>query len=207
LDIINFYFKNLNLDINTIAVYLEISLMILVIMGRWFLPKGNISRSALSQLLLVYMSLASDEFDLLSLLNETNVQESPTMSYFTLSIFSWSLFQFSLNLVVTRGRTFQSISTDEQNENIEDDFDEDDDCSTKTFVEKINKHLSNSNKGSISINPGQSKSMCGCFKNFFDMIDTEIWSILITLIFQDGPFLALRLTAVFKFNVRTFITM
>ncbi len=207
MDIINFYFKNLNLDINTIAVYLEISLMILVIMGRWFLPKGNISRSALSQLLLVYMSLASDEFDLLSLLNETNVQESPTMSYFTLSIFSWSLFQFSLNLVVTRGRTFQSISTDEQNENIEDDFDEDDDCSTKTFVEKINKHLSNSNKGSISINPGQSKSMCGCFKNFFDMIDTEIWSILITLIFQDGPFLALRLTAVFKFNVRTFITM
>jgi hypothetical protein len=181
--------------------------MILVIMGRWFLPKGNISRSALSQLLLVYMSLASDEFDLLSLLNETNVQESPTMSYFTLSIFSWSLFQFSLNLVVTRGRTFQSISTDEQNDNIEDDFDEDDDCSTKTFVEKINKHLSNSGKGSISGNPTQTKSKCACFKKFFDMIDTEIWSILITLIFQDGPFLALRLTAVFKFNVRTFITM
>jgi hypothetical protein len=58
------------------AVGLEISLLILVIMGRWFLPKGNISRSTLSQLLLVYMSLASDIVDLLSLLNEAPVQES-----------------------------------------------------------------------------------------------------------------------------------
>jgi hypothetical protein len=83
---------------------LEISLMLMVILGRWFLPKGSISRSTLSQLLLVYMSLASDIVDLLSLLNETQVQESMPMIYTTLAIFSWSLFQFSLNLVVTRGR-------------------------------------------------------------------------------------------------------
>ena len=87
-----------------IAVTLEISLMLLVILGRWFLPKGSISRSTLSQLLLVYMSLASDIVDMLSLLNETQIQESMPMVYTTLTIFSWSLFQFSLNLVVTRGR-------------------------------------------------------------------------------------------------------
>lgn len=83
---------------------LEISLMLLIILGRWFLPKGSISRSTLSQLLLVYMSLASDIVDLLSLLNENQIQDSTIMVYTTLAIFSWSLFQFTLNLVVTRGR-------------------------------------------------------------------------------------------------------
>jgi hypothetical protein len=165
---------------------------------RWFLPKGNISRSALSQLLLVYMSLASDEFDLLSLLNETNVQESQMMCFFTLTAFSWSLFQFSLNLVVTRGRTFSPINEDEE--------EEDESLVTRTFVEKINRHISSGKKTTGDPNnPNERRP--NCFKRFIDMIDSEIWSILITLIFQDGPFLALRLTAVFKFNVRTFITM
>lgn len=104
-----------------IAVGLEISLLILVILGRWFSPKGHISRSTLSQLLLVYMSLASDIVDLLSLLNETQVQESVVMHYFTLAIFSWSLFQFCLNLVVSRGRSFQSVALMEPDQN--DQFD------------------------------------------------------------------------------------
>jgi hypothetical protein len=68
--------KEVSIPLDAMAVGLEISLLILVIMGRWFLPKGNISRSTLSQLLLVYMSLASDIVDLLSLLNEAPVQES-----------------------------------------------------------------------------------------------------------------------------------
>ena len=40
-----------------------------------------------------------------------------------------------------------------------------------------------------------------------DLLDSEIWSILITMLFQDGPFLALRLTAVIRFDVRTFATV
>ena len=114
------------LRLDNIAVGFEISLLILVILGRWFLPKGNISRSTLSQLLLVYMSLASDIVDLLSLLNEIQVQESSVMSYFTLAIFSWSLFQFSLNLVVTRGRSFQSVAVDGSSQEEDEIFGEDD---------------------------------------------------------------------------------
>lgn len=67
------------------------------------------------------MSLASDIVDLLSLLNETQVQESVVMHYFTLAIFSWSLFQFCLNLVVSRGRSFQSVALMEPDQN--DQFD------------------------------------------------------------------------------------
>ena len=108
-----------SIQLVNIATGLEISLLLLVILGRWFSPKGNISRSTLSQLLLVYMSLASDIVDLLSLLNESQVQESKTMHYFTLAIFSWSLFQFTLNLVVTRGRSFQSIALIEDEDEAE----------------------------------------------------------------------------------------
>ncbi len=186
--------------------------MILVIMGRWFLPKGNISRSALSQLLLVYMSLASDEFDLLSLLSESNVQESPTMCYFTLSIFSWSLFQFSLNLIATRGRNFNSSVNEDRNKEYIDEDDEylseNENENDLTLIEKLNKYALNSKSFLKNVKNASNKSSNGkpCVPKL-EMLDTEVWSIIITIIFQDGPFLALRLTAVIKFNVRTFITM
>lgn len=205
-------------DISTIAVSLEISLLLLVIMGRWFLPKGNISRSTLSQLLLVYMSLASDIVDLLSLLNETQVQESSVMTCFTLAIFSWSLFQFSLNLVVTRGRSFQSTAMgDVDNTEVEDDeyaveFDHQA-SDEKRFLETLNKYARDAKHSQMATNKkaaaAASSSKCKCMPSCirFDMLDSEVWSILITLLFQDGPFLALRLTAVIEFNVRTFVTM
>jgi hypothetical protein len=186
--------------------------MILVIMGRWFLPKGNISRSALSQLLLVYMSLASDEFDLLSLLSESNVQESPTMCYFTLSIFSWSLFQFSLNLIATRGRNFNSSANEDRNKEIIDEEDylsERENENDLTLIDRLNKYALNSKSFHKNIKNTSNKGTINtkCFAPKLEMLDTEVWSIIITIIFQDGPFLALRLTAVIKFNVRTFITM
>lgn len=50
------------------AMYVEVSMMLIIIIGRWVMPKKGITRSELSQLLLVYMSLASDIIDLLSVL-------------------------------------------------------------------------------------------------------------------------------------------
>lgn len=50
------------------AMYVEVSMMLIIIIGRWVMPKEGITRSELSQLLLVYMSLASDIVDLLSVL-------------------------------------------------------------------------------------------------------------------------------------------
>ncbi|CAF1072746.1 unnamed protein product [Adineta steineri] len=88
----------------------------IIIIGRWLLPKGKISRSALSQLLLVYLSLASDMIDLLSIFQEDKVLQDQEMIYSTLAVFSWSTLQFSLNLVASRGRTFR-FEPDKQNSN------------------------------------------------------------------------------------------
>jgi hypothetical protein len=168
----------INIAVDQIAVGLELSLLLLIIMGRWFLPKAeSLSRTALSQLLLVYMSLASDMVDLLSLLNEVQVQESSVMHFFTLSIFSWGLFQFSLNLIIN--------NKDENN------------------LDNLDNSSANS---SVYDNTKEENTISEYFMSCFNF-SNEIWSILISLIFQDGPFLALRLTAVFRFNVRTFTTM
>ncbi len=60
---------------------IEVTFLMIIIIGRWLLPKGKISRSALSQLLLVYLSLASDMIDLLSIFQEDKVIENFSMVY------------------------------------------------------------------------------------------------------------------------------
>jgi hypothetical protein len=84
----------------------ELSFMFIIILGRWILPKGNISHNALSQLLLVYLSLASDILDLLTLFNEKEIYLSSIMVHIVLTVFSVCMLQFALNLTATRGRSF-----------------------------------------------------------------------------------------------------
>lgn len=86
---------------------IEVTFLMIILIGRWLLPKGKISRSALSQLLLVYLSLASDMIDLLSIFQEDQVIKNLEMIYATLAVFSWSTFQFSLSILASRGRTFR----------------------------------------------------------------------------------------------------
>jgi len=82
--------------------------MFIIILGRWIVPKGDISHSALSQLLLVYLSLASDILDLLTLFNEQEIQISSPMVHLVLTVFSLCMLQFALNLTATRGRSFHA---------------------------------------------------------------------------------------------------
>lgn len=90
------------------SMMFELSFMFIIILGRWILPKGDISHSALSQLLLVYLSLASDILDLLTLFNEKEIQMSTPMVHLVLTVFSLCMLQFALNLTATRGRSFRA---------------------------------------------------------------------------------------------------
>ncbi|UJR27943.1 hypothetical protein I4U23_009203 [Adineta vaga] len=100
-----------NVDLHTKIMALELSLLFLIIVGRWLLPKGITSRSNLSQLLLVYMSIASDIVDLLTILNEDHVLTSQRMLLATLTVLSWSLLQFATN-VSAAGKTNRSAHLD-----------------------------------------------------------------------------------------------
>jgi hypothetical protein len=90
---------------------LELSLLLLIIIGRWVLPKGVTSRSNLSQLLLIYMSIASDIVDLLTIFNEEQVLYSERMLVAILIVLSWSLLQFATNMAAT-GKNNRSTNLD-----------------------------------------------------------------------------------------------
>jgi len=81
------------------ALSLEQILVALLILGRWLLPKGALTRDQLSQLLLVYIGMAADilEFSLESLKEQVVICDL-ILIIIILGMWTWSLTQFTLVL-------------------------------------------------------------------------------------------------------------
>lgn len=87
---------------------LEQLLLVILIFGRWLLPKGDLSRDQLSQLLLVYIGMAADIVEFFEAFKEPEVRFNLKLIYIILGMWSWSLLQFTLILTgarKTRGGT------------------------------------------------------------------------------------------------------
>ena len=243
----------------------ELSFMFIIILGRWILPKGNISHSALSQLLLVYLSLASDILDLLTLFNEREIYNSLPMVHIVLTVFSLCMFQFALNLTATRGRSFYaefdepefeihqsrqprispqllssstvrplstpkmkpraaSFSAAQQHATVfENNHAEKHGNLTFAAVDPPSSTFPRPSISSLHSLPSSSvwkdqrskyasrKSIAESVRFFVrkrsaKLLRSEVWSILVTVLLQDGPFFAVRLTAIFVYRVRSFFT-
>uniref|UniRef100_A0A8C5MV64 Transmembrane protein 26 n=1 Tax=Leptobrachium leishanense TaxID=445787 RepID=A0A8C5MV64_9ANUR len=77
-------------------------LMILVlIVGRWIMPKGQMTRDQLAQLLLLYIGLGADILDILQFLKDNQINRMSIMIT-GLSIYSWVTLQFTLVLTQTQ---------------------------------------------------------------------------------------------------------
>ena len=50
----------IKVDSDTLLIIIEQFLMLVLIIGRWMLPKGDMTRDQLAQLLLVYIGTAAD---------------------------------------------------------------------------------------------------------------------------------------------------
>ncbi|XP_070576392.1 transmembrane protein 26-like, partial [Ptychodera flava] len=71
----------------------------ILIVGRWFLPKGDLTREQLSTLLLVYIGMASDILEFaVEGISETVVRCDRVLVYTIMSIASLSMLQFALVL-------------------------------------------------------------------------------------------------------------
>lgn len=107
------------------------------------------------------------------------------MIYCTLTIYSWSLFQFTLNLVVTRGR------------------------STGSLASLTNSSKSNINASTTSVNNvdrAKTSALAMSNKKKHNIaIHSELWNVMITLIMQDFPFFILRTVCVFKFDIVSYL--
>ncbi|TRY82327.1 hypothetical protein DNTS_000059 [Danionella cerebrum] len=133
---------------------LEQTMLIILVIGRWLMPKGDMSRDQLSQLLMVYVGLGADILDIFDTFKEEQVKTNQAVIIVGLSLFSWALMQFPLVL-------------------------------TQTSHPKV-----------------QSKDECaGTQHREASCCSSDVFSILLTVGLQDGPFLIYRLYLMIYENV------
>ncbi|KAL9893965.1 transmembrane protein 26 [Glossina fuscipes fuscipes] len=89
---------------STWITVIEQFLMLILIVGRWMLPKGDLTRDQLSQLLLVYIGTAADIIEFFDSYKDDTIAQIKLLVYLTLGIWSWSLLQFTIVLSATRSR-------------------------------------------------------------------------------------------------------
>lgn len=118
-------------------------MLIVLVLGRWLMPKGDMSRDQLSQLLMVYVGLGADILDIFDTFKQPEVKTNHAVVITGLALFSWALMQFPLVLTQTKPATDES--------------------------------------------PKSSSAV------FASCCSSEVWSLLITVVLQDGPFLVYRL--------------
>ncbi|KAK6177621.1 hypothetical protein SNE40_015683 [Patella caerulea] len=103
----------LNLPINLVpddwCKILEQMLLLVLIVGRWLLPKGEISREQLSQLLLVYIGMAADIIELFEAFKEREVKTNTILTIIIMSLWTASLLQFTFVLTATKSKRMRPV--------------------------------------------------------------------------------------------------
>ncbi len=61
---------------------------------RWIIPKSNLSHQGLAELLVKYFAISCDMLDFLTILQDPTLVKNEEIVYATLSIWTWSCFQF-----------------------------------------------------------------------------------------------------------------
>nr|XP_022316788.1 uncharacterized protein LOC111120359 [Crassostrea virginica] len=97
--------RNLNfiqLDDDVFIYAIEQSFLLFMIIGRWTLPKGQMSRDKLSNLLLVLIGKACDMTDFFTLFSHRNVAKDRSFTIVVLLVWSLSVFQFPISFTESR---------------------------------------------------------------------------------------------------------
>ena len=103
--------QNLQITTDTWVTLIEQFLMLILIIGRWMLPKGDLTRDQLSQLLLVYIGTAADIIEFFDSFKDEKIAREPLLVLLTLAIWSWSLLQFTVVLTATKSRKSRLSTT------------------------------------------------------------------------------------------------
>lgn len=93
---LNLNVPNFKIKAETWVTLIEQFLMLVLIVGRWLLPKGDLTRDQLSQLLLVYIGTAADIIEFFDSFKDDTIADKPILVFLTLGIWSWSLLQFTI---------------------------------------------------------------------------------------------------------------
>lgn len=86
-------------------------MLVVLILGRWLLPKGEISSEQLSQILLAYLAIASDIVEFFDVFKEPMVYTSRTLQHVVLFAWTLSLLQFPFVITTSRARKMRVAIT------------------------------------------------------------------------------------------------
>ncbi|XP_038075524.1 transmembrane protein 26-like [Patiria miniata] len=188
-------------------------LPLLLIVCRWMLPKGAITREELSQLLLVYFATASDIIEFFDGFKEPTIKYNRPLVITLLTLWSWSLLQFSLVMTATRNAETKII-TPSQSE-----------TATSTATAGLSKgHLQRAvfkrfprlavSRVVVPVHGSQQTLLDELIipvkpehevredaTPTFTCLESDVWSIVASILLQDGPFLVFRLTLIVHYQV------
>ena len=105
--------KTLFTDDEKVVSTLDQTFLLLLVIGRWLLPKGTMSREQLSQLLLIYIAAAADIVELTEIFEVRDVLSNASMINLLISLWSISLLQFSVTI-----QNVESVAQDQANEEV-----------------------------------------------------------------------------------------
>ena len=170
-----------SLDNNSWALILEQSMLVLIIIARWLMPKGDLTREQLSALLLNYLGTASDVVDFFSVLSEEQSLLTDMIFVFTImSVWSWSMIQFIFVVTYTKS---------------------DDAPASAAAGNQVAPSDADVEEGSGA----EQKQGCARLRSLLHgFVASEMWSIFVSIALQDGPFVVVRLTCIFYWNIRTY---
>ncbi|EDO40016.1 predicted protein, partial [Nematostella vectensis] len=82
---------------------IEQTTLLMMILGRWLLPKGSLTRESLSQLLLVNLAMSADIIEFFDILKLKEAQQSHDVTLAILCLWTISLMQFPVNATAKLG--------------------------------------------------------------------------------------------------------
>ncbi|XP_019628050.1 PREDICTED: transmembrane protein 26-like [Branchiostoma belcheri] len=197
---------NAALTIENWVLALEQILVFLLIIGRWLLPRGDLTRDELSQLLLVYIGMAADIVELFEVFEEENVMFNPRVVYSVLALFSWSLLQFTIVFTAVKARksrpgAINIVETVNVDHTISRDGEPYNGQTRPPMWHNVHHRDSVCQHCGAARRPGEEvqkkkRTVCGC-------CHPDIFAISTTILMQDGPFLAFRLYLIFYEHIIT----
>ena len=182
--------QDLNYARQLYSTTLQQTLMLVLILGRWLQPRGELTRDQLSQLLLVYIGMAADMLEFSSeTLRLDQIACTEPIFVGVLAVWSWSLTQFSLGLTSTKARKTRATGSIEK--------DASGSPTPPASPEMLAPATSIDSLVLANLSPSRiklkllSSGLCG----------TELWAVMISLLVQDGPYLVTRLYIIFRYNI------
>ncbi|KAL8610181.1 hypothetical protein ACOMHN_005955 [Nucella lapillus] len=169
---------------DTWVLVVEELMLYLMILGRWMLPRGDVGREQLTQLLFGFIGIASDIMELFSLFDEdTHIRNDTILTYVILGVWTLSVLQFTLTFATAhRPRRTRGYRL-------------------SPYVLTRSKKIVLSESGEKADPEAEAKEFQ---RHRVSVMRMELLATFLSLFMQDGPFLGLRLYTMIRYKIITY---